>query len=140
MATAVKTMVISTGPIILRRVSKIGVDSSHFPSVEPKQIHAQAVKRILDRESSELVGWLCEWKNGSLVPRWKAEAYDDQKDPTGPKLLAAPFQEGFEHKSSGLELVLIDYRWNDGSTVRRWLVDPKTVDMSGIIFKPCSAN
>lgn len=137
MATAVKTMMISTGPIILRRASKIGVDSSHFPSVEPKRIHAKAVKHIFYRESSELVGWLCEWKNGSLVPRWKAQAYDDQKDPTGPKLLAAPFQEGFEHKSSGVELVLIDYRWNDGSVVRRWLVDPRKVKPSAVVMKPC---
>jgi len=56
------------------------------------------------------------------------------------KLLAAPFQEGFDNQRGDLTLVLIDYRWNDGSNVRRWLVDPKKVDMSGIVFKPCSAN
>lgn len=137
MATAVKTMKISTGPIVLRNASDTCANATHVPSVEPKRVHAQAVKRIFDRESNELVGWLFEWKNGSLVRRWKAEAYDDQKDPTGPKLIAAPFQEGFEHKRNGLELVLIDYRWNDGSIVRRWLVDPKKVKPSAVVMKRC---
>jgi transcriptional regulator with XRE-family HTH domain len=53
------------------------------------------------------------------------------------KLLATPFQEGFERQNSNLALVLIDYRWNDGSSVRRWLVDPKKIKMTAIIFKPC---
>jgi len=56
------------------------------------------------------------------------------------KLLAAPIREGFDNQRGDLSLVLIDYRWNDGSTVRRWLVDPKKVDMSGIVFKPCAAD
>ena len=137
MATAVKTMKISTGPIVLRNASDTCANATHVPSVEPKRVHAQAVKRIFDPESIELVGWLCGSKNGSLVPRWKAEAYDDQKDPTGAKLLAAPFQEGFENRRGDLSLVLIDYRWNDGSTVRRWLVDPKKVKQSTVVLKPC---
>jgi transcriptional regulator with XRE-family HTH domain len=53
------------------------------------------------------------------------------------KLLAMPFQEGFEGRLGKLSIVLIDYRWNDGSTVRRWLVDPKKIKMTAIIFKPC---
>ena len=53
------------------------------------------------------------------------------------QLLATPFQEGFQYQRGDLSLVLIDYRWNDGSTVRRWLIDPKKVKISTIVFKPC---
>lgn len=38
---------------------------------EQKRLHARAVKRILDRETGALVGWLYEWNTGELVPRWK---------------------------------------------------------------------
>ncbi len=65
---------------------------------------------------------------------------DDSKESEGSQLLAVPFQEGFQKQRADLSLVLIDYRWNDGSTVRRWLVDPKKVKMSGIVFKPCAAD
>lgn len=40
----------------------------------PKRLHAKAIKRILDRQSGELVGWLYEWNTGEVVPRWKAGA------------------------------------------------------------------
>ena len=46
-------------------------------STEPVRLHARAVKRILDRKSGALVGWLYEWNTGELVPRWKAEARSD---------------------------------------------------------------
>ncbi|SFE98333.1 Helix-turn-helix [Sulfitobacter brevis] len=65
------------------------------------------------------------------------ETFDEQKGPIGTKLLAAPFQEGFENRRGDLTLVLIDYLWNDGSTVRRWLVDPKKVKQSAVVLKPC---
>ena len=65
------------------------------------------------------------------------ETSDDQKVSGGSQLLAVPFQEGFEKRQDDLTLVLIDYRWNDGSTVRRWLVDPKKVKQSAIVVKPC---
>lgn len=71
----VKTRMISTGPIVLRRASKIRADSSHVPGIDPKRVHARAIKRIFDRESGELVGWLYEWNTGCLVPRWKSKAY-----------------------------------------------------------------
>ncbi|MEO1140606.1 MAG: hypothetical protein AAFW87_14265 [Pseudomonadota bacterium] len=77
MATFAKTRMISTGPIVLRRASKIRADSSHLPCGETKRVHARAVKRIFDRETGELVGWLYEWNTGSLVPRWKSEARED---------------------------------------------------------------
>lgn len=44
---------------------------------QPKRLHAHAVKRILDRQTGELVGWLYEWNTGELVPRWKAKAQTD---------------------------------------------------------------
>lgn len=77
MAKMAKTRMISTGPIVLRSASKIRADSSHLPGAEPKRVHARAVKRIFDRETGELVGWLYEWNTGSLVPRWKSEARED---------------------------------------------------------------
>lgn len=77
MTKAVKTKMISTGPITVRRTSLNRTDGSHEAGAEPKRVHARAVKRIFDRESGELVGWLYEWNTGSLVPRWKAEAHED---------------------------------------------------------------
>lgn len=44
---------------------------------DQKRLHARAVKRILDRQTGELVGWLYEWNTGELVPRWKANAQTD---------------------------------------------------------------
>ena len=50
---------------------------SRNTSAKPARLHARAVKRILDRQSGTLVGWLYEWNTGELVPRWKAEAKSD---------------------------------------------------------------
>ncbi len=36
-----------------------------------KRLHAEPIKRILDRETREVVGWLYKWNTGSLVPMWK---------------------------------------------------------------------
>ena len=66
------------------------------------------------------------------------KASDDQKESGGSQLLAVPFQEGFENRQGDLTLVLIDYRWNDGSTVRRWLVNSKKVKQSAVVLKPCT--
>lgn len=68
---------ISTGPIVLRKSSKVHAGNAHLPEAEPKRVHARAVKRILDRQSGELVGWLYEWNTGALVPRWKTDAHED---------------------------------------------------------------
>ena len=50
---------------------------SRNTSTKPARLHARAVKRILDRQSGTLVGWLYEWNTGELMPRWKAEARSD---------------------------------------------------------------
>jgi hypothetical protein len=76
-AKLVRTKMISTGPIVMRKSSKVPAGKAHLPEAEPKRVHARAVKRILDRQSGELVGWLYEWNTGALVPRWKAEAHQD---------------------------------------------------------------
>lgn len=44
---------------------------------EPQRLHAHAVKRILNRQTGEVVGWLYEWNTGEHVPRWKNEAQKD---------------------------------------------------------------
>lgn len=75
--TVTRTKMISTGPIVLRNVSRLRADGAHAPGSEPKRVRARAVKRILDKETGELVGWLYEWNTGSLVPRWKSEAREN---------------------------------------------------------------
>ena len=41
------------------------------------RLEAQAVTRILDRETREVVGWLYLWNTGALVPKWKNGAKTD---------------------------------------------------------------
>jgi len=107
--------------------------SQYFTSMSTVQKLALA----LDIDPSELI-------EPVLITRGKRaetagdETSDDPKESVGSQLLAAPYREGFEHRQGNLSLVLIDYRWNDGSTVRRWLVDPKKVRQSAIILKPCT--
>tara|TARA_R110002126_G_C10490653_1_gene504177 strand:+ start:39632 stop:39919 length:288 start_codon:yes stop_codon:yes gene_type:complete len=72
-----RTKMISTGPIVLRKSSNVYAGNAHLPETEPKRVHARAIKRILDRQSGEVVGWLYEWNTGALVPRWKADAHKD---------------------------------------------------------------
>ena len=42
-----------------------------------KRLAARAIKRILDRQSRELVGWLYEWNTGEQVPMWKNAHRED---------------------------------------------------------------
>lgn len=35
------------------------------------RLEAEPIKRILDRATREVVGWLYEWNTGSQVPMWK---------------------------------------------------------------------
>lgn len=42
-----------------------------------ERLHARAVKRIFDRQTGAHVGWLYEWNNGDLVPRWSEAPHRD---------------------------------------------------------------
>ncbi|MEL7128777.1 MAG: hypothetical protein AAFU69_12905 [Pseudomonadota bacterium] len=65
-----------TGTKVILRVP-VRPKVSHNTSAKPARLHARAVKRILDRKSGTLVGWLYEWNTGELVPRWKGVARAD---------------------------------------------------------------
>ncbi|SFO26283.1 hypothetical protein SAMN04487859_12157 [Roseovarius lutimaris] len=36
-----------------------------------KRLYAKPIKRILDRKTRTVVGWLYEWNTGAQVPMWK---------------------------------------------------------------------
>lgn len=42
-----------------------------------KREQAHAIKRVLDRDSQEVVGWLYEWNTGQLSIMWKDGRRDD---------------------------------------------------------------
>lgn len=120
-----------------------GLERGYVGRLERSQYYTslatlQKLAMALDVDLSELTEPI-------LFPRDKRSnriykgACCNQEDDIGPKLLAAPFQEGFERKSKSksVTLVLIDYRWNDGSIVRRWLVNPKEVKQSAVVLKAC---
>ena len=65
-----------TGTTVILRVP-VRPKISRKMRTEPVRLHARAVKRIHDRKSGALVGWLYEWNTGELVPRWKADARAD---------------------------------------------------------------
>lgn len=35
-------------------------------------VAAEPIKRIINKETGFLVGWLYRWDNGHLMPRWKS--------------------------------------------------------------------
>ena len=43
--------------------------------VKPR--HAHAIKRILDRKTLTIVGWLYEWNTGQTTPMWKDQPCKD---------------------------------------------------------------
>lgn len=45
-------------------------DARNLPTGK-RRLHATPIKRILDRNSREVVGWLYEWNTGAQVPMWK---------------------------------------------------------------------
>ncbi len=38
---------------------------------------AKPIKRILDRNTRKVIGWLYEWNTGELLPMWKSGVYKD---------------------------------------------------------------
>jgi hypothetical protein len=53
-----------------------------------------------------------------------------------PKSIAAPFQEGYVLAAGRKVHVFTDYLWNDGTVLRRWLMDSDLVDLSSVVIRP----
>jgi transcriptional regulator with XRE-family HTH domain len=120
---------------------KAGLDGGYVGQLERSKYSTsiatlQKLALALDVDPSELIEPILITQ-GKRAKAANAETSDVQKGPKGSQLLATPFQEGFENRRGELTLVLIDYLWNDGSTIRRWLVNPKKVKQSAIVFEPC---
>ena len=49
-----------------------------------------------------------------------------------------PFQEGFIIDGTQEIHVFTDYRWNDGSVIRRQFVNPDSYDVTLVIVRPFS--
>lgn len=49
-----------------------------------------------------------------------------------------PFQEGFIIDGTQETHVFTDYRWNDGSVIRRQFVDPDSYEVTLVIVRPVS--
>lgn len=77
MTTTVRFHLRSAGPVETR--GKLVENSEDGPKTHAsnKRTQARAVKRIFDKSSRELVGWLYEWNTGEVVPRWQREAFED---------------------------------------------------------------
>jgi len=54
------------------------------------------------------------------------------------KIIAVPFQEGFETIDNGETLVFTDYCWNTGEVERSWRVNPIRVDLEKVTIRPYS--
>lgn len=67
LTTAVRTL---SGPIE-------AIASTRCRREVNKRRHARPIKRILDRKTRKVVGWLYEWNTGALVPMWRSEVYED---------------------------------------------------------------
>jgi len=51
-----------------------------------------------------------------------------------------PIQEGYVLDGAQETHVFTDYRWNDGTVVRRWLIDPNQVDLTTVTLRPFSLD
>ena len=71
MPTDVRLTFVATGKVELRRTK--GPSETDIGAQETKRLHAEAINRMLDRDTGELVGWLYRWNTGALCPRWKTE-------------------------------------------------------------------
>lgn len=71
MPTDVKLTFMAAGRVELRQTSYASIRTTGEP-----RLQARAVKRILDGDTGELVGWLYQWNTGALSPRWKAGPCD----------------------------------------------------------------
>ena len=67
MATVVRKFPISSGPIAEKTAGR----------EVSRRKHARPIKRILDRNTGEVVGWLYQWDTGALSPMWKNKVCED---------------------------------------------------------------
>lgn len=44
------------------------------------KIEGKAIARILDAQTRETVGYLYEWNNGAVDPKWKDDIVRDEKE------------------------------------------------------------
>lgn len=77
MTTTVRFNLISATPVVVRANQKRKSKNAPGLNMSKKRTQARAVKRIFDKNSGELVGWLYEWNTGEVVPRWQGEAIKD---------------------------------------------------------------
>jgi hypothetical protein len=49
-----------------------------------------------------------------------------------------PFQEGYVVRTDGETHAFTDYRWNDGSVTRRWMMNPKLINIETVMMRPFS--
>lgn len=54
-------------------MSNLGTGARTDPAANmvEERLAGRAIKRILNRESREVVGWLYEWNTGEQEPMWK---------------------------------------------------------------------
>jgi len=121
---------------------KAGLERGYVGRLERSQYFTsmatvQKLAFALEVDPSELIEPILS-HGGKKARAADEETSEDQKESEGSQLLATPFQEGFVNRRGDLTLVLIDYRWNDGSTIRRWLVNPKKLKQSAIVLKSCT--
>lgn len=121
---------------------KAGLERGYVGRLERSQYFTsmatvQKLAFALEVDPSELIEPILS-HGGKRARAADEETSEDQKESEGSQLLATPFQEGFVNRRGDLTLVLIDYRWNDGSTIRRWLVNPKKLKQSAIVLKSCT--
>lgn len=79
MPKAIKMKFVATGLVELRAMPRRRSSGKPFATAQAgtTRLHAQVVKRILDPETGELLGWLYQWNTGEFTPLWKSEARDD---------------------------------------------------------------
>ena len=71
MPTDVRLTFVAAGRVELRQTSDASIRTTG-----KRRLQARAVKRILDADTGELVGWLYQWNTGALSSRWKAGPCD----------------------------------------------------------------
>lgn len=75
MTTCVRLNLTTTAPVSVEDKGKQGTKNAPTLKARKTRTQARAVKRIFDKTSGDLVGWLYEWNTGEIVPRWKSKVH-----------------------------------------------------------------